>query len=67
MAEIRQKICCPSLVQTKAALAILRKSWERVWAGFATGIGGEEKAFPGQNASRKGPDGAVRQVRVKPS
>jgi hypothetical protein len=28
---------------------------------------GEEEAFPGQNASRKGPDGAVRQVGVKAS
>jgi hypothetical protein len=30
-----------------------------VWRG--------EEAFPGQNASRKGPDGAVRQVGVKAS
>jgi hypothetical protein len=40
MVEIGQKICCPSSARTEAALAISRKFWERVWAGFAAGVEG---------------------------
>jgi len=54
MAETGQKICCPSSVWTKVALAILRKFWERVWAGFAANVRGGGGGVSGAKRVRKG-------------
>ena len=66
MAAIGLKIQSPSSAQTEAALAMSQKAWERVWTSFAASVeggGGISRA----KRVQKGPNGAVGQVRIKPS